>query len=43
MATTRITATLDAGGGITVPTKPIKTEVAPPNVFADLCRAAYLR
>jgi hypothetical protein len=43
MATTRMTATLDAGGGITVPLKPIKTEVAPPNVFADLCRAAFLR
>jgi len=43
MATTRITATLDAGAGVTVPLKSIKTEVAPPNVFTDLCRAAFLR
>ncbi|MGD0122229.1 MAG: hypothetical protein ABSC46_06700 [Candidatus Limnocylindrales bacterium] len=43
MATTTFTATLDAGGGATVPLRPIKTELVPANVFADLCRPAFLR
>jgi hypothetical protein len=43
LATTTFTATLDAGGGITVPLTPIKTEVASLSIFVDLCRAAFLR
>jgi hypothetical protein len=43
MATVTMTATLDAGGGATVPLRPIKTEVIPANVFDDLCRRAFLR
>jgi hypothetical protein len=43
MASTTLTATLDAAGGVTVPLRPIKTELVPASVFADLCRPAYLR